>query len=78
MRWLITALTTRLTMFSEHRYAKYILILNFCPKFSEAQRDTVSLDDNKRSRVITGSADKVTIEYKKDPLLSEKGSSVTM
>lgn len=55
----VAALTTRLTTFSEHRYANYILISNFCAK-------SLSLDDNKRSRMITGTADKVTIEYRKD------------
>lgn len=40
--------------------------------------DALLLDDKIRSKVTTGSADKVTVEYKGDSLLSEKGPPVTM
>lgn len=40
--------------------------------------DALLMDDKMRSKVTAGSTDKVTVEYKGDSLLSEKGAPVTM
>lgn len=67
-----------MTMFSKLRHANYILIPKFCLQLSEAQMDALLMDDKMRSKVTAGSTDKVTVEYKGDSLLSEKGPPVTM